>query len=280
MALLSMLPVAVLQATEVYKWLDDKGQVNYGPEPPPKGESERLELETGPSGVEVAPTEETLGSITAPDSVEVTDKPVEQGPVSAVIEQVPACHSDVSAALDPSTTDIAGSAPESRALNAEEQRLAIALLRSVLGRWDVEVTEVQCRDGESALDRTERRYQGRLEVTWHYRDPWQLDAQLETVDVHQVSDEVLWLNVEDGGLFSGTQTTTEFSRERSRVVPLTVGKDRLSWGRWFRQATGSRRSGARTELRTLALVGDTFTLVELLYVQDRLASFRHWIPRK
>ena len=274
-ALLALLAGGPLPAAEVYKWVDEEGRVHYGDQAPSKGEAERLQIESAVTGVSIAPAQEGIGAPapSSPDEQASTKTP--DAPVPQAAAGIPRCHSSLEAVLGPNSALLADDALLP-ALTSEEQERVAALLRSVRGRWKADVVEVQCHDRPATPASMELRHQGDIHMDWPYRGPWILQARLEELEHRVVRDEVLWLQVEEGMLFAGISETTETTREQSRVAPLSVGEDHLSWARRYRQLSAFGQSVSRTELRTLRVVGEGYTLVEFFYVQDLLSAYRSW----
>lgn len=267
--------VGEAQSSEIYRWVDSAGRVHFG-DRPPEGEGDAVELDTSPRGVDLAPATDGLRSTAAPPTLgaEATASSSEPSTAPPTQERL-RCYSSAESALGRRGALLTGEVAIPLLTEAEQARI-VTLLEAILGNWKAEVTETQCLGSPAQPETKELHEDAQPQIVWPFRGSWQLEATLEGSETREVTARTLWLQVADGKLFFGTSETTQTTQARSRVVPLSVGHDHLSWARWYRQPSAAGATITRTEVRDLRAGKGSVRLIEVFYTQGQLNSRRIW----
>ncbi len=177
-ALIALIAGAPLQASEIYKWVDERGGAHYG-DNPTEDRGRAIELDSAATGVDLAPSVEDWQASGTPQSVDqaAAEQPAAPSPTGPKEDHF-SCFSSVEAALGPRSEHLAPGAPVPLLTEAEQERI-VALLESTLGFWNARVTETQCLGTPEQPEPETQHEEGSPEIDWPLRGPWRLQATLD-----------------------------------------------------------------------------------------------------
>lgn len=276
LALSATLPVGA----EVFRWVDEQGQVHFGDCPPPDCRPEQVRIDPGPSDASVRAAEERAErlraaerdlrqQLAAPPAGEVRGSVVAPG---AGADAGPACFSTLADAWDGAIADTREAVMRSP-LSSTEHRQLRGLLDAFARRRRGEVEETICIRPEATPPTLHETYRADVHGFWKSDDVLQVGTELLGQESGKVSREYFWiLSSRDGLRFREATTDTVFVLDQPRndvaVIALTSGS--LTF---FRRQGGNQR---RVTVHTLRTTPTGVGMEEYLYVQGSLAGKRIW----
>jgi hypothetical protein len=266
--------------SEVFRWVDEQGQVHFGDCPPPDCRSEQIEIAPGPSERSVRAAQERAEQLRAaerelsqqqalPAADAVTGT---AGAPAAGRDREPACFSPLEKAWGGAVPDTR-EPPLRRALSATEYRQLRDLLDEFARRRRGTVDETICIRPDATQPTKTERYRADVHGFWKSDEVLEVGTKMIGEDSGRVLREFFWiLPSRDGLRFRAANTDSLSVLDRPgndvEVIGLSAGSLKF-----FRRQGGNLRRVTVYDLRkTASGVG----LEEYFYVQGALAEKRIW----
>ena len=274
LASLLLLGVVAKADAQIYKWVDEQGNVQFGDRPPAGSGAEVISTQGGDAG----PTGTQRRESMPPDRMNAatgdTARTELQAPKHSQTspDESPGCFTPITEAWGGRIADTREPISR-RGLTADELGHLQALLGTFGQRWRGEVTEITCIRPEAAEPTKTDRYTTDLSGNWESGGVLKVEATLVGDGNRRVLREFFWfLPGEEGLRFRDAKTdnTTDLDRPRYDVETFVVAGDLL---RYFRRVGGKQR---RTDVFELRRTGRELDFREYYYVQGVLSGMREW----
>lgn len=269
---------------EIYRWVDDEGNVHYGDCPPADCEPEMIKPAPMPTEQEVEEAQERLKRLQ--DEVEKMreDRVGDAQPAEAQ----PAEKTAVAAAMDPECFAPLAEGWSGRIADTREQvsrqpltdgelRQLTELFRGLSGLWKGVMEDITCLRPDAEPPTQSHRYRFRLNARRQPDQIFRIEADADGIETKQVFRQFFWFLLNRDGLrFRTTQSDISFEIDQrgNDAEVLSAGNNVLTF--FWRRAGAVRRAN----VFSLQKVGRGFTIREFFYVQGTLAGKRIWSIEK
>jgi len=274
LAFLLLLGGVAKAEAQVYKWVDEQGNVQFGDRPPEGSGAEVISTQGGDAGPPGTQRRESMAPTRVKADTGDAGRTEVQAPKhsQAFPAESPGCFTSLGEAWDGRIADTRE--PISRkALTVDELAHLQALLGTFGQRWRGEVTDITCIRPDAAEPTKTDRYTADLGGDWESREVLKVEAKLVGDGNRRILREFFWfLPSEEGLRFrdANTDSTTDLDRPRYDVETFAVESDLL---RYFRRVGGKQR---RTDVYELRRIGRGLGFREYFYVQGALSGIRQW----
>jgi hypothetical protein len=261
---------------EIYKWVDEEGNVHFGDCPPSSCASEEVRIAPTPPNQTKEETQERFKRLKAyqeklgknrKKDLNRTGKSEASPPPDAE------CFSSLTEAWNGKLPDIHEEIKPSPLSKAELQRLE-SLFRALKGRWRGNMVDTQCINPAATPAVKSYHYSFRLDARWEADRLFKLEADLEADDSEgDLRRQFFWILLRRDGLrFRKTRADLPSGLDRPRfdVEILRSGQSAIVF---FLRRGGALR---RTNVFSLHRLAQGFTISEFYYVQGALAGKRLW----
>lgn len=287
LALLFLLAAGVALG-EVYKWVDETGQVQFGDTPPPGSDAQPVQMHKVPTPEEVGRAkqrfDERLGQ--ARKRVLGPQAPGADAPAAAVAgssarspQDAPCFAPLADFVLSPAGAAFAPITPT--LLSAAQRATLLALMRSVEGHWEGRIEDVTCLGNPPAGEQRS--------VTLDIEDAaasWNPVDALLVVD-SQVSGEeqesqrlFIKFRVADALYFNTVESAGQIDLTGNKVELLSLEDDRVEFVLKNRAPGGGTSRPLRTEVRHWEVSGSSVMFTELYFRNELLSGSRRWLLTK
>jgi hypothetical protein len=270
------LVVASTGVAEIYRWVDDEGNVHFGDCPPTSCESEEVQLAPTPSHQVREEAQERFRRLqeyqkSLRENRNEVPSRIDK-PVASPLPDVE-CFSPLVAGWDGEIPD-AREEIERRPLKKNELQRFEDFFQALKGRWRGKMVDIQCIRPEATPPTKSYRYEVILDAQWEADQLFKIAADLENDEPEgDLRRQFFWMLLSRDGLRfnkSVAELSFELDRPRFDVEILTSGKKALVF---FLRRGGPLR---RTNVFSLHRTGRGFTISEFFYVQGTLAGKRLW----
>ncbi|MEH6581306.1 MAG: DUF4124 domain-containing protein [Halioglobus sp.] len=283
--LLALLLIPGLVFAQVYQWVDENGNVNFGDKPPSNANAKSLDLPTGPSQAEVDKAQRELQDTL---DTRATSDGAAAAPVSATAVQkdgkpIPefSCYTPIAEVLR-GATKAAYSPVTPSDLTQTQTNGARKVLASAAGRWRGSSIELTCAGSIDAPTNENLHFDVNSVATWR-DDQGLLILENRARGSKRRTDEtrVSYIEVNEGLYFfeakgGGNQTSSRTIALRgNQAEGLHLDKSSLAF-------MSKRRSYhvMRTELRHLKVKNNRLEYTELYFHKNILTGARLWTLRR
>ncbi len=261
---------------EVYKWVDEKGNVYYGDDPPAAYKPEQIEITPDPSEENIQrareKTERLIHQQKPRKEVSKFEKKTDQwGAKQGCAAECFSSPADVigSERADPFV------AISPRLLTRAEYNKLSAMFRTLQGSWNGDIEEVVCLGTEHAPRSETRRYAVKAKAKRDLEDVLRIASDVMRVDTRTHHQQVLWLLLNKNWLRFGDRNAVKYDAPQWDVEVVSIETNTLLFVRKFR-----RRGLRHLELRSLHASHRSFLIREWFYAQGVLGLMRTWILKK
>ncbi|MCU7843872.1 MAG: DUF4124 domain-containing protein [Candidatus Thiodiazotropha sp. (ex Monitilora ramsayi)] len=276
LALVLGLSVASTGFAEVYKWIDDEGNVHFGDCPPASCESETLQIEPPPSDHAVKEAQDRFKRLkdyrkklqeSRKEETKRAEKPEVRIPPDVECFTL---LTDAWGGKIPDTRE----AVQRRPLSGTELRQIKRLFHALKGRWRGNLEDTSCIRPDATPPTKTYYYEFRLRAHWKADQPLEIEADLEGVEAKaDLRRQFFWILLSNDGLRfrkAAIDILPELDRPRYDVEILAIGDNSI---RFYLRRGGALR---RTNVFSFHKVGRGFIISEFFYVQGALAGKRQW----
>ena len=272
---------------EIYKWVDEKGNVHYGDCPPPECAASEVSVAPAPSAEAVREAQERLERLRklegqaregseakTPPSVTIRAKP----PAASGQREVE-CFAPLSSTWGGRIEDTREEVSR-KPLTKPELRQLTALFRALDGHWKGTIVKTECVAPDASPTANIYNIEARLEGRWVSQDIFRIEANLLGKETRDVAREFFWFLLSPDGLRARTANTdisAELDTPRYDVAVLESGADRLSL--YSRGVTHGGSVGTTTVL-SMQRAGRGFAISDFLFSQGTCAEKRIWKIRR
>ncbi len=268
---------------EIYKWVDEKGNVHYGDCPPPECASSEVSVTPAPSAEAVREADERLRRLRKSEEQAKERSDVKASP-SAAVRTEPR---DVSG-----QRDVECLAPLSRAwggriedtredvsrkpMTKPELRQLTAFFRALEGHWKGTIVKTKCIAPDASPTANIYNFEVRLEGRWVSDDIFRIEANLLGKETRGTSREFFWFLLSPDGLrvrMATTEISAELDEPRYDVSVLDSGASRLAL---YSRAVSHGGSVRMTTVLSLQRAGRGFVISDFLFSQGICAEKRIW----
>lgn len=260
---------------EIYKWVDDKGNVHYGDCPPASCESEEVQIAPTPSDQAIKEAQDRFKHLqeqrkkmqeSRKEDAKRTKKP-------AVSYQTDAkCFTSLEDAWEGKIPDNREKVQRNTLKNAELRRLT-KLFQSLEGHWRGNIEDITCVRPDATPPTKTYHYDFSLDAQWESDQLFKIEADLEGTETRAAYRQFYWLFLSQEGLrFRKATTDISFKIDQpgNDVEILKIGNNSI---KFFWRRGGPVR---RTNVFSLRKAGRSFNISEFFYVQGMLAGKRFW----
>lgn len=286
LTVLLLLLISTFALSEIYKWVDESGKIQYGDEPPEEAGAESVKLPEGPSQEEVERAKqeaqkrkEQYEKFSEKDSaVEPPDKALQEAESLVITPYNVPCFTPLSDLVKgPSSEAFTSITPTS--IGKVQKELLYDLLGEfeIRGYWRGTVTDRECFGSPSEPKKKIKNFEAEISANWDAFQSWlTLDSYLTG---QEVSNQQLIYTFElgDALYFSDYKQVRTMALEGNKVEVLTLNKDLVSFLIKRRILTKASARRLRGEIRHLEVSGRTWKLIELYYYDEVLTGSRTWM---
>lgn len=263
--------------SDIYKWTDESGTVQYGDCPPPECKSKKIEILPGPTAEESRRAQQSAEQlIDEQKQGEATGK-LSKEPIKKVVGQgwEADCFSSAEYVIGPVRAN--PSRPLiPRALTTGEYNNLFRMLRSLKGRLRGNIDEVECLGTEDLPHMEMKAYDVEAKASHELDDILTIESDLRGIDSRTRQSQVFWLLLKNDWLRFGDMATIKHDAPQWDVDIITVKSDMFIFMRKFRRAGHNATSLQHIELRSLHISHRSFKLREWFYIQGILVGKRDW----
>jgi hypothetical protein len=280
LALIFGLMVVSKGHAEIYKWIDEKGNVQYGDCPPPSCDSKEVQISPPPSGQSIKETKDRFERLQEYKNElragrkEETKRAEKSAP--NIFSEVD-CFASIADAWGGKIHDTREEVQRRPLADAEIRRL-IKFFQALEGSWRGHMEEINCVQPDANPPYEIYHYGFRLDAQWKADKLFEIEADLEGEERDaDLRRQFLWLLLSRDGLRFMRATVDvlpELDKPRYDVEIYTTGNNSLTF---FLHQGGVVR---RTSVISLRKAGRGFTIKEFFYVQGMLAGKRLWAIEK
>jgi hypothetical protein len=278
--------VSSLSGAEAYKWVDDKGNVNYGDRPPPERASTEVPIAPAPAAEAIQEARERLRRL---EEAERQSHPSAEGaappgketagataPPGRVIRDVE-CFTPLDKAWGGRIADTR-EGPSRRPLTGSERQWIKGLLRSFEGSWTGTIVETNCLAPDANPATEIFNIEARLEGRWESDHVFRLEAKLFGKETRDVSREFYWFAPSPEGLrayaaYTDLSVDVDVPANDVELLDLKSGELAFFW----RYGRGGVREASVFSLRRF---GQGFKIGEFSFVQGTCSDKRLWTIRR
>jgi hypothetical protein len=261
---------------EVYRWVDNEGNVHFGDCPPTSCESEAVQIAPTPSNQTIERAKERFKRLQEYQNKLREDRKEEAnriGKPAASPSPDVECFSSLVDAWDGEVPDTREEIKRSP-LSKTELRRFNNFFQALKGRWRGHMVDIQCIRPEATPPTKSYHYDFRLDARWEADQLFKIEADMESDEPEGgLRRQYFWILLSRDGLrFRKAVTDLSFELDRTRfdVEVLSSGKNAIVF---FLRRGGTLR---RTNVFSLHRAGRDFTISEFFYVQGTLAGKRLW----
>ena len=269
-----------LANAEIYRWVDEQGNIHFGDCPPADCEAAAVPSTAEPSAAAVREARERakrLQEYQRQMSESRRNRTAESRPAQdpSSLARIPSdlpCFSSLSNTWDDLIPDVRGNV-QRRPLKGIEYGWLKRLLRSLEGRRDGFIRETVCIRPDASPPSELRQYEVDWHATWRSDRVFRVKADLRGLETGVVDVEYLsYLLSRDGLRFRkmGSDKYFQLDLPGNDAEIVELAKDRLTF--FWRRASKIRR----TTVMSLRCKGRRIVASEFFYAQGVLSGKRHW----
>ncbi len=268
---------------EVYKWVDETGQVQFGDTPPPGSDAQPMKMHKEPTPEEVGRAKQRLDDRLEQARKRVLDTGAPAAPVQASSARSPQdapcfapladfVQSPAGAAFVPITPTVLGEA---------QRATLLALMRSVEGHWEGRIEDVTCLGNPPAGEQRSVTLDiDDAAATWNPVDAL-LIVDSQVAGEEQESQRLfIKFRVADALYFNTVESAGQIDLTGNKVELLALEDDRVEFVLKNRAPGGGTSRPLRTEVRYWEMSGSNVTFTELYFRNELLSGSRRWLLRK
>lgn len=274
-------------SAEVYKWVDEGGNVHYGDCPPSDCKYEEIHVAPTPSDETVKATQERMRQIEEYNKKlresrqdQASEKRTEH--VRRLENRFPtdtSCFTPLWMGWDDRITDTLEGFSRTPLTKIELQQLR-SLFNALEGRRSGTMEETVCIMPDATPPMESYRYKLRLDAHWHSKDVFRLEANFKGIDDRNTLRKFYWFLLDRQGLrfrASKTDVSFELDEPANDVGILSVEKGLLTFFLHHRVLGEHQATVRRAAVFSLQRSRRGFNINELSYVQGSLAKKREWM---
>lgn len=262
---------------EIYKWIDDKGNVHYGECPPESCDSQEIKIVSPPSDQTIRETQDRIKRIQMYQKKLSEDRAKDRKQIAKPL---------VSKVIDLECFTSIGDLWEGKIQDTREkfERKSIAdsalhklknYFSALKGSWKGNMEDTECVQPDATPPQKTYHYDTYLDARWKTEQLFEITAELEGDERDaSLQSQFFWFLLSSDGL--------RFRRAMSEIVPdldktkydveiLTARNDTLTF---YFQRGGTLR---RVNVFVIQQKERGFTIRELYFVQGTLAGKRFWV---
>jgi hypothetical protein len=261
---------------EVFKWVDEKGNVHFADSPPASSPSEKVDIapaRTHQSAEEARERFERLQEYqqqlreSRKDETRLGAKPVISSPPDVK------CFTSLADAWAGKVSDTREAVQRS-ALSKSELRQMESMFQALEGHWHGEMVDINCLRPEAKPPTESDHYNFRLKAQWEADQLFEIGADLEPQEKEgSLRRQFFWILLSLDGLRFRKSTedlSFELDKPRYDVEIMKSGKNAITF---FVRRGGTQR---RMNVFSFHKAGKSFTIREFFFVQGVLAGKRLW----
>lgn len=291
--LLLVVLISAVALAQVYRWVDEKGNIHFGDTPPKTVDTEELILPEGPSEEEIVQAQEDLRKRLKAKRIadEARESEMQDAEAAALGKVEPksgidairnedfVCFTALSAFVEgDSARRFAPITPTE--LTDEQQMLLKDLFGRIGRRWRGGIIAVTCKPDSSQPDSKRLEFDVKTTVDWNARES-QLVVETDSFGRNDSSFDELTQNYEVGDALyirGGKPLSEGFwnvALKGNRVEILSLKRNTLTF--LIKRKHRARPSVRQAEIRYLELTKNQLFFKEMYFTNDTLRGWRIWV---
>lgn len=268
--------VVITLNAEIYKWIDDKGNVHFGDCPPDSCDSHEIKIVSPPSDQTIKETQDRNKRIQEYQKKLREDRKEDEKqavkPVGSTVIDLE-CFTSLGDSWGGKIQDTRGEI-ESRSITDDELRKLKRLFNALIGSWKGNMVDTECVQPNATPPQKTYQYALHLDTRWKSDKIFEIEADLEGEENDAtLQRQFFWfLSSSDGLRFRRgmSEIVPDLDKTKYDVEVLAVRKDALTF---FFQRGGTLR---RVNVYVLRQKERGFAISEYFFVQGTLAGKRSW----